>query len=157
DDRRRPLGLEEAIVFVPSTDATADEGTEETPSAKPAPAEPNAMAVVIEAMRQNSEAMKQNAEMARTIVDRFPAMLAAAAVLIPAADGAGLPAREPQRKDRDDDEEEEEADDDGDEQAPAPGFDLNAVIAQLVPVLLTAVSKGDIKLPNLAEMLDWRR
>src|SRR6185436_6086776 len=63
DDRRRPLGVEEAIVFVPSADATADESTEATSSAKPAPAEPNAMAVVIEAMRQNSEAMKQNAEM----------------------------------------------------------------------------------------------
>src|SRR6185436_7014655 len=111
DDRRRPLGVEEAIVFVPSADATADESTEATSSAKPAPAEPNAMAVVIEAMRQNSEAMKQNAEMARTIVDRFPAMLEAAAVLITAADGAGLPAREPPRKDRDDDEEEEEKDD----------------------------------------------
>ena len=41
------------------------------------------------------EAMRMNAEIARSVVDRFPQMLEAAATLIRAADGAGLPAREP--------------------------------------------------------------
>src|SRR5512144_341444 len=41
------------------------------------------------------EAMRLNTELARTIVDRFPTMLDSAAGLLRAADGAGLPAREP--------------------------------------------------------------
>jgi hypothetical protein len=65
---------------------------------------PNANAVLIEAMRQNSE-------IARTIVDRFPAMLEASAVLLRAADGAGLPARPPRK----DDYEQHDDDDDDDE------------------------------------------
>jgi hypothetical protein len=105
---------------------------------------PTANAVLMEAMRQNSE-------MARSIVDRFPAMLEASAVLLRAADGAGLPMRKPLLEERDDD------DDDDEPVSPTAGFDLNAMIAALVPVLVTSFAKGDIKLPDLAEMLDWRR
>src|SRR5690242_1359007 len=79
DDRRRPLEVDEAIVVVPSDGGAADETAGDPPSARPASKEPNAMAVVIEAMRQNSEIARQNAEMARSIVERFPAMLEAAA------------------------------------------------------------------------------
>jgi hypothetical protein len=112
---------------------------------------PNTNAVLMEAMRQNSE-------MARTIVDRFPAMLEASAVLLRAADGAGIPSRKP-REDREDRDDDEGDDDEGDASTPASGsgFNLNALIAQLVPVLIATFAKGDIKFPNLAEMLDWRR
>src|SRR5687768_14203317 len=41
------------------------------------------------------EAMRMNSEIARSVVDRFPQMLEAAATLLRAADGAGLPSREP--------------------------------------------------------------
>jgi hypothetical protein len=41
------------------------------------------------------EAMRTNAELAKMVVDRFPQMMEAAAVLLRAADGAGLPARLP--------------------------------------------------------------
>ena len=36
-----------------------------------------------------------NSEIAKTVIDRFPQMLEAAAVLLQAADGAGLPMRPP--------------------------------------------------------------
>ncbi|HEY4177981.1 MAG TPA: hypothetical protein VGM90_14135 [Kofleriaceae bacterium] len=95
------------------------------------------------------EAMRMNAEMARSIIDRFPQMLESAATLLRAADGAGLPSREP-RATEEQDEEEGEAD------VPA-GFDLNALVAQLVPMLAMAFTKGKVKMPDLASALDWRQ
>jgi hypothetical protein len=154
DERRRQLEAEAAIVVVPPSEPGAEETAEAVPSCGPTPEAPSTMTVVMEAMRQNSE-------MARTIVDRFPAMLEASAVLLKAADGAGIPAREPRRNEDDQDDDDDEADEDDDGKAPVPtpasGFDLNGLIAQLVPVLITAISTGELKLPNLAEMLDWRR
>ena len=38
-----------------------------------------------------------------------------------------------------------------------PGFDLNAIVAQLVPVLVTSLMSGKFKLPGLAAMFDWRK
>jgi hypothetical protein len=40
------------------------------------------------------EAMRLNTELAKSIVDRFPEMMTAAAELLRAADGAGMPARQ---------------------------------------------------------------
>jgi hypothetical protein len=98
------------------------------------------------------EAMRLNTELARSIVDKFPEMMHAAAELLRAADGAGLPARSP----REIAEDEEDGDD-----APPPqsvGIDINAIIAQVVPMLVMAFASGDkAKLPSLAEMLDWRK
>lgn len=93
------------------------------------------------------EAMRMNAEMARSIIDRFPQMLEAAATLLRAADGAGLPAREPRATD-------DEESDEGEQLAPA-GFDLNALVAQVVPMLVMSLGKG--KMPDLASVLDWRK
>ncbi|HEY1811002.1 MAG TPA: hypothetical protein VGG74_01510 [Kofleriaceae bacterium] len=101
--------------------------------------------VVIEAMRMNSE-------IAKTVVDRFPQMLEAAALLLRAADGAGLPSREPRATD-DDGEDDVESD-----AAPAssPTFELiNNLVAQIVPVIVTSLaSKG---MPKLGAVLDWRK
>lgn len=77
------------------------------------------------------EAMRMNAEMARTIIERFPAMLDSAAVLLRAADGAGLPRRTPIDDDQDDDFEEDEL---------SPSFDLPAMVAQIVPMVLSGLS-----------------
>ncbi|MEJ7597426.1 MAG: hypothetical protein WKG01_05910 [Kofleriaceae bacterium] len=97
------------------------------------------------------EAMRMNGEMARSIIDRFPLMMEAAATLLRAADGAGLPAREPRAVDSTDD-----ADDADSSDAPA-GFDLNALVAQLVPMLMMSLGSGKLKMPALGEMLDWRK
>src|SRR4051812_33362883 len=80
------------------------------------------------------ESMRMNTEIARSVADRFPMMLEAAATLLHAADGAGLPRRTLVAT----------GDDEGDEgferedaAAPNPsGFDLNALVAQAVPLLL---------------------
>jgi len=101
------------------------------------------------------EAMRMNAEIARSVVDRFPQMLEAAATLLRAADGAGLPARAPRVIDRDDDQNEDRDDDQYEEAAPPAGFDLNSLVAQVVPMLMAGMSGG--KLPNLSAMLDWRK
>lgn len=100
-----------------------------------------------------AEAMRLNTELAKSVVERFPQMVEAAASLLRAADGAGLPARQPAALQVDDDE------DEGDEieiVSPA-GFDLNALVAQIVPMLLTSLTSGKSKLPKLSEVLDWRK
>jgi hypothetical protein len=96
-----------------------------------------------------AEAMRMNTEMARSVIDKFPLMMEAAAVLLRAADGAGLPARPGMAGDP--------AVEEGEDQ-PA-GIDLNAVVAQLVPMLVTGFMGrgGSSKLPSVAEMLDWRK
>ena len=94
------------------------------------------------------EAMRMNTEIARSVVDRFPLMLEAAATLLRAADGAGLPAREPRAVDDDEFDDEEET-------APRPGFDIIGLIGQFLPAVLANMSSGGI--PGLAEMLDWRK
>jgi hypothetical protein len=104
------------------------------------------------------EAMRLNTDLARSIVDKFPEMMHAAAELLRAADGAGLPRREP-RSEREDVEDDDDEDED-EEAAPTSsvGIDINAIIAQVVPMLVMAFASGDkAKLPSLAEMLDWRK
>lgn len=78
------------------------------------------------------ELVRANADMTKTIADRFANVMEAAAGLLRAADGAGLPRREPaapptvvEVEDDDDDEEEEE------EAQP----DVAALIAQILPTI----------------------
>jgi hypothetical protein len=147
DSANKPIeGAPAGYVFVhdlvPSPQSTAVQSTSlGTPSDN----------VVIEAMRMNSE-------IAKSVVDRFPQMLEAAAHLLRAADGAGLPAREPRALDEDDDEDEDETLDDESEPS-AKGsstFELiNTLVAQIVPVIVTSLaSKG---MPKLGAVLDWRK
>lgn len=98
------------------------------------------------------EAMRMNSEIARSVVDRFPQMLEAAATLLRAADGAGLPSRESRVNDEDGDDQEDREEGD----APA-GFDLNALVAQVVPMLIAGLASGKVKMPGLASMFDWRK
>ncbi len=95
------------------------------------------------------EAMRMNAEIARSVVDRFPQMLEAAATLLRAADGAGLPSRPGMAIEQDEDDAEPTT-------APA-GFHLNALVAQIVPLIVMSLGKGKIKIPDLGSVLDWRK
>ncbi len=97
------------------------------------------------------EAMRTQSAMALAVIERFPQMMEAAATLLRAADGAGLPAREPRASD------EEDEDDDTEGAGPQSGFDLNAIVAQVVPMLLMGLGNGKAKLPGLDELLDWRK
>ncbi len=95
------------------------------------------------------EAMRMNAEIARSVVDRFPQMIEAAATLLRAADGAGLPSRPGMATEQDED------DDAGPTTAPA-GFDINGLVAQIVPLIVMSLGKGKLKMPDLGSVLDWR-
>ena len=122
----------------------------EKPADEPSVASPNA-----ERDSVLKEALRANTELAKAVVDRFPEMMHAAAELLRAADGAGLPARVARLIERDD---EDDDDGDEDEQIDAPaGFDLNAMVAQLVPVLVTGLMSGKVKMPGLAALFDWRK
>jgi hypothetical protein len=91
------------------------------------------------------EAMRMNTELARAVIDRFPEMMTAAAELLRAADGAGLPSRRALLELED-----------SDEVLPPPGgFDINTLVAQVVPLIITSLGKG--KMPDLAGVLDWRK
>ena len=109
--------------------------------------------IVIEAMRMNVEATRMAAEIAREVVGRFPRMLESAAMLVQAADGAGLPAREPRVFDGGEDDDERGADD-----APAvrTGVDFGVLLGQLAPLLMAALSTGKLKVP-IGELFDWRK
>jgi hypothetical protein len=98
------------------------------------------------------EAMRMNSELARSIVERFPQMMESAATLLRAADGAGLPSRDPRHVN------EEEAEDENETQAAPPtGFDVNTVVAQLMPLLVNGLMTGKLKVPGLGAMFDWRK
>jgi hypothetical protein len=98
-----------------------------------------------------AEAMRLNTELARSIIDRFPEMMSAAAELLRAADGAGLPRREPRVVEEDDS-------DDDDELAPpasSPTFELiSNLVAQVIPVVMTGFMGKKL---NIGSALDWRK
>lgn len=100
------------------------------------------------------EAMRMNTELARSVIERFPDMMTAAAELLRAADGAGMPRRLP----RELPEQIEDYEEDEVVAAPAssPAFDLlNTLVAQIVPIVVSGIaSKG---LPKLDGVLDWRK
>ncbi|MFN0246133.1 MAG: hypothetical protein ACKV2T_04445 [Kofleriaceae bacterium] len=136
DEAHRPIAnAQAAYVFVHADARPAVHNTSALPAASDN--------VVIEAMRMN-------AEIAKSVVDRFPQMVEAAASLLRAADGAGLPKRERSTEVADDDE-------DDDASAPPPAFDLNALVAQIVPMLVMGLANGKAKLPDVASVLDWRK
>ena len=116
--------------------------------------EPHALAPIPETESVLREALRMNTDLAKAVVDRFPEMMHAAAELLRAADGAGLPARLPRLTDGADDEEGEDAN--GAAETPA-SFDINAIVGQLVPVLMQAIANGNLKLPGLAALFDWRK
>jgi hypothetical protein len=97
------------------------------------------------------EAMRLNTELAKSVIDRFPEMMTAAAELLRAADGAGLPRRAPRIN------EDGEIIEDDDLPAAPAGFDLNARVAQVVPMLMASLASGKVKMPGIAAMLDWRK
>jgi hypothetical protein len=80
------------------------------------------------------EAMRMNAELARTVIDKFPAVMDAAAGLLRAADGAGLQHQRALMGASDGD---EGPDEDDDSLKPREQFDLQTIIAQLTPVVMS--------------------
>lgn len=99
------------------------------------------------------EAMRMNAELTRSIVDRFAQMMDSAATLLRAADGAGLPARIPSLQPAG----EGDIEEDDEHPAPSVGFDLNSLVAQLMPLLVNSLMSGKLKVPGLGAVLDWRK
>lgn len=97
-----------------------------------------------------AEAMRLNTELAKAVVDRFPEMMTAAAELLRAADGAGLPSRAPRATDGDESDEDESA-----PQAPH-GIDVNAIIGNVVTGVANGFLSGGTKL-DLGSVLDWRK
>lgn len=86
------------------------------------------------------ELVRANVDMARTMTEKFADVMQAAADLLRAADGAGLPRRQPQVEPAprnaavvDDDDREDEDLEEKDEAEESP--ELNAMIAQLLPTL----------------------
>lgn len=101
------------------------------------------------------EAMRMNTELARSVIDRFPEMMTAAAELLRAADGAGLPRRPPRDTDIDDEDEDDDTEA-GIGSASSPGFEfINNLVAQVIPIVITSLAGG--KKMNLSSVLDWRK
>ncbi len=162
DDHNRAIpNTSAAYVCIHASEPPAE------PSPTARPVSPSTDHAVIEAMRLNSE-------LARSIVDKFPLMLESAAALVRAADGAGMPAREPRAlpepREREEDEEEEDDDDEEDEdeveiEEPAPTAKasswaglLETLIPFVAPALMKALTSGKLQLPGgLGALFDCRR
>jgi hypothetical protein len=85
-------------------------------------------------------------------------MMQAAAELLRAADGAGLPSRAARVIEQHDVREEDDEGDaeEGASTSSSPSFDfVNTLVAQVVPMLLSSMSGK--KMPKLAAVLDWRK
>jgi hypothetical protein len=104
-------------------------------------------AVVVPTDNVVIEAMRMNSEIAKSVVDRFPQMLEAAAVLLQAADGAGLPARPGMVVDDSDDDNED------DEATPRTGLDIGAMLMNAAPLIM-AFTSGKL---NLSELFNWKK
>lgn len=116
----------------------------------------DAMAAVLqEVMRANIEANRGSLALGQTIVERFAGVMESAAVLVRAVGGVpALPAAvvaEPAAL-----AEAVEGDEESQEAAPQ-GLDLNALVAQVVTSVVTAVCNGQMRLPALGSLLDWRK
>ena len=133
-----------------------------TVSLMPMPAPANEVESVLR------DAIRSNSELARTVISTFPAMMESAARLIEAADGAGIPRRKPRlievdEESEDHDDDQDEGDDDESvaaEPVRKGGIDINAIIAQVVPVAVTTLMNGGFdlsKIGKLAELFDWRK
>jgi len=113
------------------------------------------------------EAMRMNTELARTIIDKFPLMLESAAVLLRAADGAGMPARPPlalpepegETEDEDEGDEDEATDTTGVASKPSGWASIfEPIVPFIAPAIINAVTSGKIKIPGgLGALLDCRR
>lgn len=98
------------------------------------------------------EAMRLNTELARSVIEKFPDVMTAAAELLRAADGAGIPARVPRAV------EVNAHDEDVDDEEPtAPRFDLAGFLGHIIPMAMAAFQSGSVKMPDLASALDWRK
>lgn len=108
------------------------------------------------------EAMRMQSMIAVSVVERFPQMMEAAATLLRAADGAGLPARPPMAivdQDEDDDREDDDGADETAEKKTASILDLvQPMVGPAVQYLVAGLMSGQVKLPgNFAEVFDWRK
>lgn len=148
DENKTIAGASAGYVMVHELAPVAPSIAAQTPPLVPLPDPSNN--VVLEAIRMN-------AEVARMCLDRFPLMMEAAASVLRAADGAGLPAREPRAVGEHDEDDGEFEDD----EPTTPKSDLSGLLAQLGKLasiaapLLAAFGKGGG--PSIAEALDWRK
>jgi len=165
DEHKRPIaGCPAGYVCIHEGEPTV----ERTPVTKPAPAAP----VVATADQALVEAMRIQAALAQSVVDKFAMMLEASAVLLRAAQNAGMPQRlprffldAPEEADEADDEPDDHADDEAQTvQAPAapkttglPAI-IETIVAAGTPVLINAITSGKIKIPGgLGALIDCRR
>ena len=96
------------------------------------------------------EAMRINSELAKAVIEKFPMMLESAAVLLSAADSAGMPRRDApvcgvQNRQRDD----EDADDAAEAGKPAgPRGVIEALVDIVASVFVSAMLSGEIHSPD---------
>ena len=102
------------------------------------------------------EAMRINAELARAVIDKFPMMLESAAVLLRAADNAGMPQRPPpviERRRPEPDDQDEDDDEVSDAPAAAPNRSglqglIETVVKLAAPAIIDAILSRKIAIPS---------
>jgi hypothetical protein len=98
-----------------------------------------------EVVRANVELVRTTSELAKTVSTQHPEIVRAAAEILRAADGAGLPRREPMSDWYDDEEEAEDG-----APTPKPAFDFNLLMSHLSPVIARLTGIDPMKMAMLA-------
>ena len=94
--------------------------------------------------------VRVNADMVKSITEKFATVMESAATLIRAADGAGMPARQPVVMPQVEDAELED-DDEDDDHRNAGGFDLGSFLAQMMPMFQMVMAQRNQANGNAAQ------
>jgi hypothetical protein len=115
--------------------------------------------LLVEITHANIESTRTTSALGKSIVDGLSGIMHSVAGMVSnRGDARALPASlfmadiAPRE---DEEEEEEESDSEG--VGAGAGIDLNAMVGQVVTSVVTAVMSGQVKIPTLGALLDWRR
>jgi hypothetical protein len=134
---------------------------------EPSAPEPTAAAAIRNALPMGPdqsliEAMRVNSDLARSVIVNFPQMLESAAMLVRAADAAGMPARPPRPFELVQVDEHDHGQEEGPTETPAKtggvmGF-VETLLEKLAPEIVKAVLSGKLQVPGgVGALLDCRR
>lgn len=116
--------------------------------------------VVSELLQANNRALESHANLARIVIERFGGTMESASTMMRAVPPSPAPVVAPVAEPAREDEGEEDEDDDDGEAAPTmppAGGEVPAMLVQWGTAIAAAIFSGQIKLPSLSGLLDWRK
>lgn len=115
--------------------------------------------VVSELLQANNRALESHANLARIVIERFGGTMESASTMMRAVPPSPAPVMAPVAEPLPSHEDEDDEDDDGEAAPtlPAAGGEVPAMLVQWGTAIAAAIFSGQIKLPSLSGLLDWRK